>query len=50
MGAQQKFANAGVKVFGYEGIVKDALNDFMSNTLGGLEACREGHEHGGGCH
>jgi predicted Fe-Mo cluster-binding NifX family protein len=49
MGAQQKFVNAGVKVFGYDGSVKDALSDFMRNTLGGIEACRE-HEHGEGCH
>ena len=41
MGAQQKFANAGVEVFGYSGKVQDALNDFMNNTLGGLDACRE---------
>jgi len=48
MGAQQKFARAGVKIFGYSGKVKDALDDFMNNTLGGLEACKE---HGdGSCH
>jgi len=47
MGAQQKFAQAGVKIFGYSGRVKDALDDFMNNTLGGLDACRE---HGSGCH
>ncbi|MDD5217157.1 MAG: NifB/NifX family molybdenum-iron cluster-binding protein [Candidatus Omnitrophica bacterium] len=47
MGAQEKFAAAGVKIFGYAGKAKDALNDFLKNTLGGLEACRE---HEGGCH
>lgn len=47
MGAQQKFAQAGVKIFGYSGKVKDALNDFMNNALGGLDACRE---HGSECH
>jgi len=47
MGAQQKFAQAGVKIFGYSGKVKDALNDFMNNALGGLDACRE---HGSKCH
>lgn len=47
MGAQQKFASAGVKVFGYSGKVQNALDDFMNNTLGGLDACRE---HGGECH
>lgn len=53
MGAQQKFAMAGVQVFGYSGNVQKALDDFMNNTLGGLEACKEhgsGHSHGGGCH
>lgn len=47
MGAQQKFAQAQVKVFGYSGNVKKALDDFMNNDLGGLEACRE-HDHNGG--
>lgn len=47
MGAQEKFAAAGVKIFGYSGKAKEALNDFLRNTLGGLDACRE---HGGGCH
>ncbi|MFH1287437.1 MAG: NifB/NifX family molybdenum-iron cluster-binding protein [bacterium] len=46
MGAQQKFAQAGVQIFGYSGKVKDAINDLMSNMLGGLDACRE-H---GDCH
>jgi len=41
MGAQQKFANAGVEVFGYSGKVQDALDDFMKDALGGLDACRE---------
>jgi len=49
MGAQQKFVQAGVEIFGYSGKVKDALNDFMNNTLGGLEACKD-HGHGGECH
>ncbi len=49
MGAQQKFAQAGVKIFGYSGKVKDALNDFMNNTLGGLDACKD-HGEVGGCH
>ncbi len=49
MGAQQKFAQAGVEVFGYSGNVQKALNDFMNNTLGGLEACKD-HDHGGSCH
>jgi len=49
MGAQQKFAQAGVQVFGYSGNVQKALDDFMNNTLGGLEACKD-HEQGGSCH
>ena len=47
MGAQQKFLQAGVQIFGYSGNVGKALNDFMNNALGGLDSCRE---HGGGCH
>lgn len=46
MGAQQRFAEAGVQVFGYDGNVQKALDDLMNHTLGGLESCRE-H---GGCH
>ncbi len=41
IGAQQKFAQAGVRVFGYSGKVKDALDDFLNNALGGLSACKE---------
>lgn len=47
IGAQEKFAAAGVKIFSYSGKAKDALNAFLKNTLGGLDACRE---HGGECH
>lgn len=49
MGAQQKFAQAGVQVFGYSGNVQDALNDFMNNTIGGLDACKN-HGTSGDCH
>ncbi|MFH1387501.1 MAG: NifB/NifX family molybdenum-iron cluster-binding protein [bacterium] len=49
MGAQQKFASAGVQVFGYSGKVQPAINDLLNNTLGGLDACRD-HGAGGGCH
>ncbi len=49
MGAQAKFAQAGVAVFGYSGGVQDALNDFMNNALGGLEACKD-HGQNGTCH
>ncbi|MFC1589873.1 NifB/NifX family molybdenum-iron cluster-binding protein [Candidatus Omnitrophota bacterium] len=46
MGAQQKFARAGVKISGYSGKVKDAIDGFISNSLDGLGACREHGE----CH
>jgi len=49
MGAQQKFAQAGVKVFGYSGNVQKALDDFMNNALGGLDACKDDGQ-GGSCH
>ncbi|MBU0629519.1 MAG: NifB/NifX family molybdenum-iron cluster-binding protein [Candidatus Margulisbacteria bacterium] len=49
MGAQQKFAGAGVEVFGFSGNVEAALDEFMNNTLGGLSACREHGAHGE-CH
>lgn len=48
MGAQQKFAQAGVQVYGYSGNVQKALDDFMNNTLGGLAACKD-HGHEGDC-
>ena len=48
-GAQQKFANAGVQIFGYSGKVQTALDDFMNNTSGGLDACRD-HGDSGICH
>lgn len=46
MGAQQKFAEAGVKVFGYAGLAKDALDELMASKLGGLGSCKD-H---GSCH
>jgi len=49
MGAQQKFAQAGVQVFGYSGKIQDALDDFLNNALGGLDACKD-HGQGGSCH
>ena len=39
MGAQQKFAQAGVNIFAFEGSVKDAVDAFIKNTLGDLGAC-----------
>lgn len=41
MGAQQKFADAGVQVFGYAGKVRQALDDLLAGKLGGLESCRQ---------
>ena len=46
MGAQNKFAQEGVKVSGCVGSAKDAIDKFLSNSLDGLGACRE-H---GDCH
>lgn len=45
-GAQAKFANAGVQIFGYSGKVKEAIDDFLTKKLGGLSSCKE-H---GDCH
>ncbi len=49
MGAQQKFANAGVSVYGFSGKVKDAIDAFMRDSLGGLDACKN-HGENGVCH
>ena len=43
MGAQQKFIDAGVQVFGYEGNVQKALDDFIENKLDGLGECKDSH-------
>jgi len=48
MGAQQKFADAGVEVFGYSGSVKKAIDDFLNNEIGSLDACRL-HGEDGAC-
>ena len=47
MGAQQKFVQAGIKVFGYSGNAKSAVEALISNTLGGLDSCCGEH---GACH
>ena len=39
MGAQQKFAQAGIKVFAFSGKVKDAVDSFIKNSLGNLGSC-----------
>ncbi|MFH1646050.1 MAG: NifB/NifX family molybdenum-iron cluster-binding protein [Candidatus Omnitrophota bacterium] len=46
MGAQQKFAAAGVKVFGYSGSVESAIEALLSESLGNLGSCKD-H---GDCH
>jgi hypothetical protein len=46
-GAQVKFSNAKVPVFGYAGKAKDAVAEFLKQKLGGLSSCA-GHEDG--CH
>jgi len=46
MGAQQKFAHAGVKIFGCTGSVAIAVEKLLKDTLGGIEACKD-H---GDCH
>lgn len=48
MGAQEKFAQAGVEVFGCSGNVEKAINDLMDNALSGLDSCKE-HGHEGTC-
>jgi len=49
MGAQQKFMQAGVSVYGYSGKAREAVDSLLNNVLGGIDACRE-HGEGGGCH
>jgi len=49
MGAQQKFANAGVRVYGSSGKVEEAINGLIKDTLGGLGACKD-HGEKGMCH
>ena len=49
MGAQQKFASAGVKVFGCSGKVQTALDNLMKDSLGGLDPCLD-HGKGDECH
>jgi len=44
-GAQNKFALADVQVFGYSGKAQEAIDCLITNSLGGLEACREQGKH-----
>ena len=45
MNAQNKFAAAGVKVYGFSGKAGDAVQQLLENNIGGLEGCKE---HGNG--
>ena len=48
-GAQQKFANANVPIFGFSGKAEDAVKALLSSTLaGGIEPCKD-HGHEGEC-
>lgn len=48
MGAQQKFASRGVRIFGFEGKVQEAIDALLKDSLGGLSPCRE-HGSSGSC-
>lgn len=49
MGAQQKFAAAGVSIFSFSGKAKDAISALLSSKLStGIEACKEHGDHD--CH
>ncbi|MFZ5802399.1 MAG: NifB/NifX family molybdenum-iron cluster-binding protein [Candidatus Omnitrophota bacterium] len=46
-GAQAKFAQAGIPVYGYSGKAQHAVEDFIKKNLGGLASCAD---HDGHCH
>ena len=50
MGAQQKFASRGVKIFGFQGKVKDGIEALLKNALGGIAPCRDHGTSGNDCH
>ena len=48
-GAQQKFANANVPIFGFSGKAEDAVKALLASELaGGIEPCKD-HGHDGDC-
>lgn len=47
MSAQEKFISCGVKIFGFQGNVKDGISSLLKNSLKGIEPCKE---HGSGNH
>ncbi len=48
MGAQNKFAAAGVPIFGYCGKAGDAVKELLVSKLGGIDPCKD-HGHDGDC-
>ena len=49
MGAQQKFADANVPIFGFSGKAEEAVKALLSSELaGGIEPCKD-HGHDGDC-
>lgn len=44
-GAQQKFAQRGVKIFGFTGKAKDGVEKLIKDSLGGIEACKDHKDH-----
>jgi len=46
MGAQQKFADAKVKIFSFQGKAKDAVAELLNSKLAaGIDACKEHGDH-----
>ncbi len=45
MGAQEKFAAANVKVFGFTGPVNVGIENLLKNELSGLGACKDHGSH-----
>ncbi|OGS06344.1 MAG: hypothetical protein A2270_07930 [Elusimicrobia bacterium RIFOXYA12_FULL_51_18] len=48
MNAQNKFADAGVSIFGYSGKAEEAVKALLTSSLGGIEPCKD-HGHDGEC-
>jgi predicted Fe-Mo cluster-binding NifX family protein len=45
-----KFENAGVKVFGFNGKAKDAVENLLKNNLKEIENCHDHNDHNHKCH
>jgi predicted Fe-Mo cluster-binding NifX family protein len=50
MGAKQKFAARGIKIFGFQGTAKDGLDMLLKDSLGDIKPCKEGGANGHNCH